>query len=422
VSTSFRRSAALLVGSALAGQVLTVAAAPALSRIYSPADIGAFSVYTAAVAVLVTLVTLRFEAAIPIAGDDATAANLLAAALLAVASITALAGLALAFAGPAGLRATHAEALRPYLWLLPLGLAAIGLYTTLAAWAVRVLAFGRLAWTTVTQSCLQLALQIGVGLAVAGPLGLVLGSVGGNAGGGGNLLRLLRLRDRTAFRSVSWAGVRAAARRYRRFALISSPSSTLSSASVLAAPILLAAFYGAHVAGWYALSQRVVGLPAVTVGGAVANVFYGRASQLGREEPAQLRRLFGRMAGRLALLGLIPFAALALVAPWLFAHAFGPEWREAGRYARLLVPLFYIQFVVSPGAQTIFVYERNELQLLLVTARLALGLGLLVTAHALGWAPATAIGAYGAGLTAVGGLTFWLSRRAMAGPAASAAS
>jgi O-antigen/teichoic acid export membrane protein len=413
VSTSLRRSAALLAGSALAGQVLVVAAAPALSRIYSPADIGALSVYAAAVAVLLTLVTLRYEAAIPIADDEVVAANLLVASLVAVVGFTALAGLALALGGDAALRAVHAEALRSYLWLLPLGLAGAGLYRTLSSYAVRALAFGRLAWTTFTQSCLQLVLQIGVGLAVAGPLGLLLGSIGGNAGGTGNLLRLLWQRERKALRAVSRAGVAAAARRYRRFALISSPASTLSGASVLAAPILLAALYDAHVAGWYALSQRVVGLPAATVGGAVANVFYGRASRLGRGDTEEVRRLFALIAGRLAVLGVVPFALLALVAPWLFAHVFGPEWREAGRYAQLLAPLFFVQFVVAPGAQTIFVYERNELQAFLVAARLLLGLGLLVLAHALGWSAATAVGAYGAGLTVVGGLTFWLSRRAM---------
>jgi O-antigen/teichoic acid export membrane protein len=420
--SSFARSTALLAGSALAGQGLLVAASPALSRIYSPRDIGALAVYSAALAVLLTLVTLRFEAAIPLAADDVTAVSLLVLALLAVGAFSVLVGLGVVVAGDDALRLTNAESLHRYVWLLPLGLAGAGLYRALSGWAVRALAFGRLAWTTVTQASLQVVLQIGVGLAVAGPLGLVLGSIGGNAGGSGNLLRLVWSSQHAVLRRVSPATLRAAARRYRKFALVSAPASTLSGISLFAAPILLAGFYGAHVAGWYALTQRVVGLPGGTIGSAVANVFYGRAARLHREEPGALRGLFLRMASRLAVFGLVPFGALALFGPWLFAHVFGGEWREAGVYARVLAPMFFVQFVASPGAQTIFVFERQELQWLLVAARLVLGLGVLVAAHVLGWSALAAVGAYGGGLALTHALTLWLSgglavRGALADPA-----
>jgi O-antigen/teichoic acid export membrane protein len=49
----------------------------------------------------------------------------------------------------------------------------------------------------------------------------------------------------------------------------------------------------------------------------------------------------------------------------LFSFVFGQEWRVAGVYAKYLIPMFILKFVVSPLTNVHSVYEKQKLSLLL---------------------------------------------------------
>ena len=44
----------------------------------------------------------------------------------------------------------------------------------------------------------------------------------------------------------------------------------------------------------------------------------------------------------------------------LFVLFFGEEWREAGVYARILMPMFMLQFIVSPLSSMFLVAEQQS--------------------------------------------------------------
>src|SRR5690606_23463880 len=103
--------------------------------------------------------------------------------------------------------------------------------------------------------------------------------------------------------------------------------------------------------------------------------------------------LYVRTAFRLLLIGL-PIAGLAaLLGPHAFAFVFSAEWTEAGVYARLLAPLFLVQFVASPLSQTLNVLERQDVQFVWDAFRLVLVGGALLVANASGWSATHAIAA-----------------------------
>ncbi|HFT1880854.1 TPA: lipopolysaccharide biosynthesis protein, partial [Pseudomonas aeruginosa] len=57
---------------------------------------------------------------------------------------------------------------------------------------------------------------------------------------------------------------------------------------------------------------------------------------------------------------------------WAFGLVFGEAWAESGRYAVLMVPLFYMRFVVSPLSYTIYIAQRQSMDLLWQLALLLL--------------------------------------------------
>jgi O-antigen/teichoic acid export membrane protein len=390
----FARSVAVLAGGTAAGQAIIVLTSPILTRLYTPEDFGVLAVYVSTLSILVVVASLRYELAIPLPGDDEAAANLLILSLTVVLGVGMLSGGAVWLFGDQLLRWTNAPAMESYLWLLPLSLVGAGAYQVLNYWAIRRRAFFHVARTKLYQSVAQVLAQISLGLIKLGPGGLLLGDVAGRAGGSGTLAALAFRRDAEVFKRVSVEGIKRVAVRYRRFPLLSSGSSLLNSAGLQLPAILLAAFYGPQVAGWFALGQRVVGVPAVLVGRAVAQVYIGEAARLARESPAELDRLFSTTARRLLFAGIVPIALLVAGGPLLFELVFGENWSEAGSYLRILGAMFLVQFVVVPLSQTLNVLERQDLQLVWDAGRLLLVVGGLVLAYVLDWTAWTAIAIY----------------------------
>ena len=95
----------------------------------------------------------------------------------------------------------------------------------------------------------------------------------------------------------------------------------------------------------------------------VLDVFRERAAREFRER-GNCVAAFGATFRALAVLGIVPFFLLFLYSPGLFALVFGEEWREAGEYARLLVPMFFLRFLVSPLSYVLYVAEKQSYDLL----------------------------------------------------------
>src|SRR5690606_27302972 len=66
----FARSVAVLATRSITGQVLVFLSVPVLSRMYSPEDFGALSVFSSVLGVIAIIATLRFENAILVPAKD----------------------------------------------------------------------------------------------------------------------------------------------------------------------------------------------------------------------------------------------------------------------------------------------------------------------------------------------------------------
>ena len=99
------------------------------------------------------------------------------------------------------------------------------------------------------------------------------------------------------------------------------------------------------------------------VGRAVSNVFLPHAADAYRE--GQLGNLLSEVHVILARLATPAVIVLAIVAPELFALAFGNEWQEAGHYAQWLSVMLYAHFMYSPVSTSFGIMDRQEAGLLL---------------------------------------------------------
>lgn len=414
VSTgSFARNVTLIAGGTALGQGVLVLVSPILTRLYQPDDFGLLAVFISIFSILVAVNSLRYELAIPLADDQDTAASLVVLVLALVVLTTIIFGIVFVLFGDQLARLVRVPELSAYTGLLLLSLLGGGFYQALSYWAIRQKAFSPIARTKFAQNFGMAATQLILGLLQAGIGGLLFGHAVGQFGGTLTLARLAWRENRSAVRRVNLASLAEAARRYRRFPLYASWSGLLNVASIQLPTVLITILYGAHVAGWFALGQRVVGLPMALIGTAVGQVYMSRASQIARENRAQLPALYSRAARNLFAVGILPIIILAVSGTWLFAFVFGADWRTAGEYVQIMSPMFIVQFVVSSLSPTIYVVERQDVQLLWDAARLALVAGVFILSAALQFSPSVCLTLYAITMCITYLILFWLNRRAV---------
>ncbi len=386
----FGRGVVTLVAGTGMAQAVVILTAPILTRIYPPDAYGTFAVALSVIAILTSISCLRLEFAIPLPETDAAAAEVLALALLANLAMSAIAALILILLGGEILVWLGASALGPFAILIPLGQLASGANQAMLNWAVRTKSFSTIARNRLLSAVVTVGPQAALGLAGLGAPGLLIGDVIGRSTGALGLARAAWRTHATEFRRVTRSGVRAAARRYRRFSILSTPSALLNTVGLQTPVLFFVAFYGVQAGGEYALASRVGSIPLALIAGSIAQVFFAEAARIGPDKPGEVRALFGRTTRLLARLGILPTIALIVLAPLLAGIIFGATWAETGLFIAILAPSYFIEFVTTATGGTLYVYERQDLQLLREILRLVLVGGSVPLAAALGL---TSIGA-----------------------------
>jgi O-antigen/teichoic acid export membrane protein len=357
------RTLAGLAGATALSQGGVVAASPILTRLYTPSDFGTYAAALSIVAVATSIACFRYDQAIPLPRDPLAVASLLVLCCVLALLTTALVAILLVVAGEAiatVVRVGTLGALVPPILLAVLGGA---LYTTISAWAIRIAAFRDLAKTRVTQAVGLVVLQVSFGLIGAGAPGLVFGDAAGRSGGTTRLARLLWRTEAEAIRRVSIASMRGAAIRYKRFALLSTPSALLDIVAIQAPIFILLSLFGTTIAGFFLLASRVATVPNALAAASIGPVYLAEAARQSREDPSLLRASFRDGVRRLALLGIGPSLLLVVTSPILFPFVFGPNWANAGLYAAILAPMYYLQLVTGPISGILVVLERQDLHL-----------------------------------------------------------
>lgn len=373
----------IMLGSGV-GQLLVLAVTPLLTRLYTPAQFGLFTVFVAVVSVTGTFALFRFDAAIPLPGSDRVAAALAWLAIV-LAVIVSLVILAVGpwLGEPIG-RMVGSDGLGAVWWLVAVATVIIAFDQVFLTWMVREKRYKALALRNALQGAGQAGGQALLGVTALQSVGLLIGwilgrvaAIGGLFSAGG-LLRQGRPR---------FSDLREAASRYRRFPLVSSWSALINVLGQQAPFLVVSAYYGAITIGLLGLTIRIIAAPATLIGQAVGRVFQGEASSAVRDNERTLARIVTRNATTLFWLGLPICVLLAAAGPWIFELIFPPDWAEAGTYARWLAVGYLAQLVVSPVSQTLLILEQQGYQLAWDVSRLIITVGGPLIAAMLG-APA----------------------------------
>jgi lipopolysaccharide exporter len=352
-----------LASGTAAAQILTVGAAPILTRLFSPADFGTATIFGAISGILVSIACLSYEMAILLPQDDDDAAGLFGLACLACVATSAISAAVCVGFQRSIERALHWHGVPGWPWLMALSTLLGGVAAALGLWHSRKRRFGRISWARVAGSATGTVYQLGAGtLGEATPAGLVHGTVAASAATfimqGAQLGRSDARQILNGQRATSMAAI---ALRYRKFPLLTTWSTLLNSISWQLPALLLSYFFNSAIVGFYALGFRMLQLPMGLVANSIAQVFFQRAARAKHE--GTLAEVVRGVYDTLLDFGLLPMAVLGIAGPEIFTSLLGPHWHEAGVYAQILAPWTLVWFVSSPLRDLFSVLEMQGLGL-----------------------------------------------------------
>jgi len=363
----FRGMATLALGSGI-GRLIGIGTIPVLTRLYTPEDFGVLAVFTALVAILAPLVTLRYALALPLPRYDGQAMNLLVLSIWLMLGLSTVIAAILWMWGAMLLSLLSMEVLAPWWWVIALAVLGTALYELLTMWATRRRAYRVIGQTSVTQSMGGALVKIGFGLAGVQPLGLLVGQVMAQAGGILRLLRGFGAEFRANWRHVSLTRVRMVALRYKGLPTWRLPSQFLMVFSIQAPILAFSMLYDSSTVGQLGLSLTAVAVPIAVLGGTTSQAYFAEISRISLREPQSLYELTISTLKTMLAISLVPSLLLFVFGTPVFTLLLGAAWAEAGRYAEILSVYLMVQFVSNPISK-IYSVLRMEWAYFLINAQ-----------------------------------------------------
>jgi O-antigen/teichoic acid export membrane protein len=356
----FWKHAATVLTGTVAAQVLPLLVAPLITRLCTPADMGAFGIWLGVIAVASTVATLRLEAAMILDHDSSqqqTCFSVVAyfSSLLAIV-ITICAILAHVWGIPQA---------RNMSWF---GLLTIGVGTwltgynkILTAYATSYRAFGKSALAKVFAAGTIALSQVMLLWIGAGGTALLAGHIIGTAIGTAAAIVLMSP-PRASFGMKPSIAQRSYLQKHQSFWRFSLPAGLLNIVAGKFPLFVIGAKYGLVAAGLFALTERLLTAPVSLLAASVLEVFKRQAVQE-FQTLGNCRKAYRGTFKALVVLGFGPAVFIFAFAPEFCARVFGEPWREAGDFARILAPLYFFNFVASPLSYVFFVAGKQRTEL-----------------------------------------------------------
>lgn len=361
VKGGYAKSMALLMSGSAIAQLITIAVAPITTRLFSPQELGVYTLIISSVNMFGMVLSLRYDMSIVYETEERNVYPLVALSTIICFITSLLVSVGYWFYFSFISRVDY-SALGACVFIFFLCFV-FGLINILSAYNNRLREYGVMMSSNVYRTAFQNGLIVLTGLGKLGETGLLLAQTIGYCAGLRRQSKSL-LKEISAMKAVTKGDLSRVAHKHSRQAMLSAPASFANGFSYTAITYFVEYLYGVFVVGLYSISFRVLGLPISIVSANVARVFM--------KEAASQKDRTGNYAGifvktLIIMIGISVPITLMLVfaAPSIFEFVFGVDWREAGVYVQLLTPMFMLRFIAGGLNPSTMISDRQGFDLII---------------------------------------------------------
>ena len=348
----------LMTGTTIA-QVIPIAISPILTRIYTPEDFGVLALFVAITSIFGSIANGRYELAIMLPKKDENAINIFALGLIITFSMSFILLVLVVLFNEQITELLKNDEISVWLYFVPISVFFTGLYNILNYFNNRKKYYKDIANATIIKSIATAVIQLSIGLIKGGVSGLISGQLVSQIFANMRLFKNI-IKDKVLVSNISKVKMILLAKRYKDFPKFSMPGILVNVSMTNITNILISSLYDITTLGYYSVVQRVINLPSSLIGGAIGNVYF-QESSLEKQQTGIAIKSFMGVLKKLTIVGILPYFILFFVVEDIFPFIFGDNWKIAGEYAKIVIPLSLIRFIVSPISIAMTVFEKQKI-------------------------------------------------------------
>ena len=320
-------------------QIITLAAYPIISRIYSPEEMGTLNLFVSIFAILVLLANAEYQNVLVFHKEEKDLPSVLALCLGSVALVSTLVLLSVPFSSEIA-SLFGSEDLTHWYFLMPIYVAATALWNICDSLVIRKKLFKYISIYLILLALYNVGLKILLGNLGWSTAGLIVSAVSGS------VLILLAVclyaqsKDRI-FSSLgnrpTWSSTLALAKEYIKFPKYSLSRKTLNLLSKSLPIFLLSAHFGMTEIGLYSMGLLLAHTPINVACGSLYKIMFRFVSEKVWNSE-KILPVIKKYIASVLMVGFPSFALLFFILPDLTAMLLGDEWRTSGEYIRLMLP------------------------------------------------------------------------------------
>lgn len=341
-------------------QIIGLLLTPIVTRLFSPEAFGITNLFGSICIVFGVVSTLGYHGAIILPKKDLEALKVLNLCLISLILITTFSAIIVGFGKDLIAIGFNSPQLTQLLWMLPLFVFFHGVYQTFHAWNVRLMKFGNLAKSKITEIIIKKFYQLGAGfLGLSTGYNLIIANLIGSIA---KIFLLFQNINLTSIKNTFSIDIYDVAKRYRKFPMYSLWGEFISRIPAVIISFLIIKYFGNDLLGHYALSILVLSLPLSLISGSINEAFIPRVATAKHQNKHTL--LLEKVYIRLVAILIFPFLIIGFFGDRLFPFVFGEQWFQAGVIAQILVFRLFIENIFSPPLALIDVMEKQELHVI----------------------------------------------------------
>jgi len=356
------KNTSLMLGGRLIAQAVPILLTPLFTRIYSPEEFGYFGAYVTIVSIIAMLSNGRYCLAIMLPKEQSKAQRLVWISILLTSISTIIFALILLFAGMPLFSALNISTLNNYILTLVLSVLFIGVYEAIFYYFLREKRYKEIATNIIIQAGFLVLARLGAGFFKYTEGGLMYSYLVSYLVGT-FLFLIMSRKDIAVFAKEKFEeSIFKLMSMYSKFPKYSLFADLLKNFTFLSPNLFLNKAFGAVSAGYYALSDKILGSPVWFLTSSFGDVLKQEASEQFRETGSCVK-VVRQTSKTLFLIGIIPFTLLFIFAPMVVPFVFGAQWEPAGRYIRIFTLMYFARFVVDPITDVLYVIEKQSVKI-----------------------------------------------------------
>ena len=345
----------LMILSSGIAQVILIITTPIITRLYSPAEFGEFTIFSNIAMILIPIINARYDLLIVNAKNDRSA-NILSQISFLI-SLLILLILIPILAISAWL---YPNFILDFIFIIIM-LFLVSLTNIFTNYLNKERKYKVLSLINVFRAGSMALLQIIFGLLALGSLGLIIGFslsyIAGITLGYKTFKKHFNIvRDKEETKALFLEN--------KNQLVYSTPSILLNSLSFSVVVFFIGILYTNTEVGIYGMAIRVLGIPVTIISLGLSKIFMQQANDYYIER-GNFRNLLLKFSSTLVIVSIILYVPLYLFSEELVNILLGHSWVDAITVIKIVIPLFVIRLIVSTVSLSVIVLQKQQLELIL---------------------------------------------------------